>query len=241
MKPDFFMFIFKHGRQWYRHDDFPPVEYADRDGLLAFGGEYSGDCFEHAYRRGIFPWPDSSQDLIPWFSPPERFVLYPKELHLSHSLRRLVKHHSFEVCADRQFSAVIHHCATVRRAEGCTWITPGMESTFCELHKRGIAHSIECYLNGELAGGFYGTCIGRIFGGESMFTLVSDAAKIAFVSFVKRAEAYQVPIIDCQCYTDNMARYGARHIPREDYLGLLKLYANSPLPEEFWQDSWTDS
>lgn len=234
------MFIFKHHHHWYKHDDFPPVEYADRYGVVAFGGEYSSDCFERAYRRGIFPWPDKDQDLIPWFCPSQRFVLYPDELHLSHSLRRQIKHHPFEICADRQFPAVIHHCATVKREEGSTWITQGMESTFCELHERGIAHSIECYLDGKLVGGFYGTCIGHIFGGESMFTLVSDAAKIAFVTFVKRAQTYQIPIIDCQCYTDNMARYGARHIDRKDYLELLNLNANLPLPDEFWQGTWSE-
>ena len=232
------MFIFNHRHQWYRTPDLPPLSVADQHGLLAFGGEYSADCFETAYRQGIFPWPSHEQDLIPWFSPPERFVIFPKDIHVSHSLRRQLKHHPFEIYADRQFSSVIRHCATVSRGDEGTWITEGMETTFCELHKRGFAHSIECYQDGKLVGGFYGTCIGRIFGGESMFSLVSDATKIAFVTFAKRAAEYGIQLIDCQCYTDNMARYGACHIPRKDFLDMLKMYGSSPLPPEFWSGKW---
>ena len=145
-----------------------------------------------------------------------------------------MKHTPFVIRADQRFEEVIHHCATVSREDGGTWITNGIETTFCELHERGLAHSVECYLEGRLVGGFYGTCIGHIFGGESMFTLVSDASKVAFAFFAQRAAAYQIPLIDCQCYTDNMARYGAVHIPRESFLQILQKYGQIPLPSDFW-------
>ena len=231
-------FFFNYKNRWYRSDELPPQDFADDQGLLAWGGEYSGACFERAYRRGIFPWPSENFEDIPWFCPPERFVLYPSRLHVSHSLKRTMKHHPFKIGADKHFAEVIHHCATVPRQDHGTWITEGMESAFMELHDRGIAHSVECTLDGKLVGGFYGTCIGKVFGGESMFSLVADATKIAMVTFVRRAAAWGIPLIDCQCPTDNMARYGAESIPRHAFLHVLNEYGNQPLAEEFWMGEW---
>ena len=214
--------------------ELPDVSFASRDGLLALGGEYTGECFEKAYRRGIFPWPYDGCELIPWHCPPERFVLFPEELHVSHSLKQTLKKNRFEIHADRAFAEVIHACATVPRHDAGTWINEGMERAFCELHERGMAHSVECYEDGRLVGGFYGTCIGRLFGGESMFMRVPDATKVAFVTFVRRGIDFGLKLIDCQCQTDNMARYGAREIPRSEFLSRLEELGSQNLDDGFW-------
>jgi leucyl/phenylalanyl-tRNA--protein transferase len=213
---------------WLESDDFPRLEFTLEDGLLAYGGSYDADCFLRAYKLGIFPWPSGDEELdefgnplIPWFSPLHRFVLEPENLHVSHSLEKTIRKGKFTVCTDRNFEAVIRHCANVPRAEGGTWITEGIIQTFCELHRLGYAHSVECYLGDDLVGGFYGTQIGEVFGGESMFTLVPDASKVAFVTFVRQAAERGIRLIDCQCYTDNMARYGAHHMERAEFLSYL--------------------
>ena len=234
------MFICRNHRgQWYRDQVLPDPSVSDSNGLIAFGGTYTADCFLTAYRRGIFPWPSGgSEDPIPWFSPRQRFVIDPAQVHVSHSLRRTMKHHPFTICSDRQFEAVIRHCATVDRSGDGTWITEGMISTFCDLHRRGYAHSVECYLGDDLVGGFYGLCLGTIFGGESMFSLVSDATKVAFVTFARRCTLYGIKLIDCQCYTDNMARYGAYDIPRKSYLSILARCQQETVEPSFWQSAW---
>lgn len=224
-----------------RSRELPDLRFTQSDGLLACGGEYSGECFRKAYMRGIFPWPNEEMDaagLIPWFSPLQRFVLYPNELHISHSLKKTLKKHEFRIMADHAFNEVIHACASIHRKDG-VWITEGIEKSFIELHEMGIAHSIECYQGDELVGGFYGTCIGRIFGGESMFMHVSDATKVAFSVFVQRAEAFGIRLIDCQCYTDNMCRYGAREVPREEFLMQLEKWGTDEVSPEFWAGSWS--
>ncbi len=219
--------------------ELPDLKYVQRNGVLAFGGEYTADCFLKAYSRGIFPWPSGDEnDLVPWFCPKERFVLYPADLHVSHSLKKTLKKKKFRICADRAFSQVIHECAMAKRGDDGTWITPGMEYAFNGLHEMGVAHSVECYLNDELVGGFYGTNFGCIFGGESMFSKVSDATKVAFATFVERAGRYGMKLIDCQCYTDNLARYGAVDISRDDYLFYLESFRNEPLKDGFWEGDW---
>ncbi len=235
------MFIYLDRRGTHRCHDFPDVRHADRNGLLAYGGEYSAECFIRAYERGIFPWPNDETDelgVIPWFSPRERFVLFPSELHISHSLKQTLKKHEFRICADMAFESVIRHCADVPRDDQGTWITDGMIETFCELHRLGFAHSVECYRDERLVGGFYGTCFGRGFGGESMFMLESNATKVALAVFVQRAEKYGIPLIDCQCYTDNMARYGARLIPRSEYLEIFNSGREQTLAPDFWKGVW---
>lgn len=233
----------REGWCWVKSRDLPDVCYADEYGLLAYGGEYSGDCFEAAYRRGIFPWPSGEMEAfwgyIPWFCPDPRFVLYAESLHISHSLKQTLRKKRFEVYADRAFDEVVHACATVRRRDQGTWITRGMERAFGELFERGIAHSVECYENGKLVGGFYGTNLGQVFGGESMFTCVSDATKVAFVTFVRRGLRFGLKLIDCQCYTDNMARYGAREIPRSEFLKTFENLKENPLDSAFWSGEWT--
>lgn len=211
-----------------KSEDFPSLKFTQSDGFLAYGGSYDAKCFLKAYQRGIFPWPSGKEEtdedgnpLIPWFSPLQRFVLEPENLHVSRTLEKTIRKGEFTVSVDRNFEAVIRHCATVPRAEGSTWITEGMIQTFCELHRLGYAHSVESYLGDELVGGFYGMQIGEVFGGESMFTLVSNASRVAFVTFVRQAAERGIRLIDCQCYTDNMARYGAHPIKRSKFLSYL--------------------
>lgn len=223
-------FYYRKRWVWAESDELPDLRYTQRSGLLAYGGAYQAECFLKAYSRGIFPWPGGEDEeevgpqgepMIPWFCPRERFVLEPENLHVSRSLEKTIRKGEFQVCMNRNFEAVIRHCATVPREEGGTWITEGMIKTFCELHRLGHAHSVECYLGDELVGGFYGMRIGHVFGGESMFTLVSNASRVAFVTFVRQAQERGIRLIDCQCYTDNMARYGAHDIPREQFLAIL--------------------
>ena len=235
------MFIYYHKaiQCWVKSLEMPDISHAQENGLLAFGGSYTPKCFLNAYRRGIFPWPGGDPDeYIPWFCPPERFVLEPQNVHLSHSLKHTLKKTRFTVFADKNFEQVIRNCAEMPRKDEGTWITEGMIRTFCKLHEMGYAHSVECYDQDVLVGGFYGTCFGQIFGGESMFTHVSDASKVAFAVFCKRAEANGIRLIDCQCHTDNLARYGAHLIPRETFLSELAVYRNLSLPDDFWTGQW---
>ena len=234
------MYYYRKGDRWFASLTLPSVEHADEDGVVAVGGDYEVSCFIDAYRRGIFPWPfgEGSDFLLPWCSPDPRFVLYPDAVHVSHSLRKVLKRSRFEVRADSQFESVIRHCASVCRREEGTWITEGMIEVFCALHRLGLAHSVESYLDGELVGGFYGMCLGRIFCGESMFTLVSDATKVAFVTFCRRASAYGIRLVDCQCYTENMARYGAHEMARSEFLAQLSRHRDEAVPVELWCGDW---
>lgn len=234
------MYIFwRHGFP-FRGRELPDQNLALESGLLAYGGEYSGACFLKAYLRGIFPWPNEETDaagVIPWFCPRERFVLNPEDLHISHSLKQTLKKHEYRICADLAFSEVIHSCSMKHKSDG-TWITEGMEKAFNELHEMGIAHSVECYRGEELVGGFYGTHLGSTFGGESMFMREANATKVAFAVFVKRAHSRGIETIDCQCYTDNMSRYGAKEIPRSEYLNRLEQGLTKGPDKEFWSGEW---
>ena len=236
---EFFIYYDAQAQEWFKTREMPDVCHAQENGLLAFGGAYTPECFLRAYRRGIFPWPSGEPgEYIPWFCPAKRFVLEPENVHLSHSLKKTLKKCHFSVYADRQFEQVIRNCAQMPRHDAGTWITEGMIRTFCKLHEMGYAHSVECYEEDVLVGGFYGMCLGQIFGGESMFTHVSDASKVAFAVFAKRAAANGIRLIDCQCYTDNLARYGAHEISRDDFLYKLAFCRNLELPADFWQGQW---
>ncbi|MBR4984151.1 MAG: leucyl/phenylalanyl-tRNA--protein transferase [Proteobacteria bacterium] len=235
-------------RAWRSSEEFPPVAYANRRGLLCFGGAYDADLLYRAYSQGIFPWPDcdterenGSQYEIPWFSPDPRFVLYPDALHVSHSLKKTLRRGTFQICADRNFEGVIRACAAMDRGVSGGWLTEGLMRALIELHRRGIAHSIESYQDGELVGGLYGLCIGRVFVGESMFTTVPDSSKAAFVTFVRRASAYGIGMIDCEDHTDNLERFGARFILRGAYLAYLQGNQNFKVSQALWTGDWADT
>ncbi|BBO66193.1 leucyl/phenylalanyl-tRNA--protein transferase [Desulfosarcina alkanivorans] len=197
---------------------FPPPHLAIKEGLLAVGGDLSPERLILAYRNGIFPW-YSPGDPILWWSPDPRLVLYPDELYVSKSLRRVIRRKRFHITFDEAFDSVIRECAEVKRSYGeGTWITEEMKDAYCELHRQGYAHSVEAWQGDSLVGGLYGIAIGHAFFGESMFSRVSNASKVAFVSLVENLRKLNFKLIDCQVKTDHLIRFGAREIPRKLFL-----------------------
>lgn len=197
---------------------FPPVHLASEEGLLAVGGDLSPERLILAYRNGIFPWYNPGEPIL-WWSPDPRLVLFPKELHISRSLRRVLRKGRFQITFNTRFREVIAACARARRPTGeGTWITPEMEAAYCRLNDMGYAHSVEAWQAGQLAGGLYGVALGRCFFGESMFARTSNASKVAFVTLVKRLDALDFKLVDCQVHTQHLVSLGAREIPRKDFL-----------------------
>ncbi len=200
---------------------FPHPSHADSGGLLAVGGDLSPERLILAYATGIFPW-FSEENPILWWSPDPRLVLFPDELKISHSLKRVLKKGAFSVTVDRAFSRVIRACAEVRTGVGEeTWITAEMVDAYVRLFELGYAHSIESWQDGELAGGLYGVALGRAFFGESMFMRRTDASKVAFVHLVGLVRQLGYDFIDCQTTTAHLKRFGAREIGRREFLARL--------------------
>tara|TARA_Y100000385_G_scaffold287562_1_gene352075 strand:+ start:145 stop:795 length:651 start_codon:yes stop_codon:yes gene_type:complete len=200
--------------------EFPPLTEATPEGLLAAGGDLSPERVLYAYQNGIFPWYDSDQPIL-WWTPDPRFVLYPHKLKVSKSTKQILKNQSFEITINRNFRDVIKACANVKReAQTGTWITYEMIETYCELHQRGIAKSVEVWKNKKLVGGLYGIELDdTIFCGESMFSYVSNASKIGFISFVQNSN---YKIIDCQLHTNHLESLGAEPISRLKFMEYLK-------------------
>lgn len=201
---------------------FPDPAYAEPDGLLAVGGDLSAERLLLAYRHGIFPWYSHDTPIL-WWSPDPRLVLFPADLKVSNSLRRVIKKGRFQVTTDRAFANVIRECSNVRRERGeDTWLTAEMIEAYGRLHQLGFAHSIECWRQGRLAGGLYGVAIGRVYFGESMFTRETDASKVALVALARRLQSLGFKMIDCQVTTRHLQRFGAREIPRREFLERLQ-------------------
>ena len=215
--------------------DFPDVELALRqpDGLLAIGGDLSLPRLLKAYRQGIFPWYGPGQPIL-WWTPDPRLVLLPERLHISRSLAKTLRKGKFQVTLDRDFERVITACAGPRSYENGTWITPEMRKAYLELHREGYAHSVECWQDGELAGGLYGVCLGRVFFGESMFALISDASKVALVRLVQQLQRWEFALIDCQVHTRHLASLGASAISRQEFTRLLETATSLPSPSQPW-------
>lgn len=200
---------------------FPPPELADEDGLLAVGGDLSHDRLLLAYSMGIFPWYSDNYPIL-WWSPDPRLVLVPKELKVSRSLRQTIKKNIYKITINQAFEDVIRTCAEIpRRGEKGTWITDDMIQAYIGLHKAGHACSVEAWEDEELAGGLYGVILGKAFFGESMFARKSDASKAAFVIFVEQLKEQGFELIDCQVTTAHMKRFGAREMPRAEFMKLL--------------------
>lgn len=201
---------------------FPPPHLAQRDGLLAVGGDLRPERLLLAYASGIFPW--YSEDLpILWHSPDPRCVLELASLHVPRSLRKQLRRAPYEVRLDTAFREVMRACAeTPRRHEAGTWITDEMLEAYCELHRLGFAHSAEAWQDGELVGGLYGVCLGRMFFGESMFARAPDASKIAFVTLCEALASWGFDLVDSQVMTDHLERFGAVLWPRKRYLAALR-------------------
>ncbi len=211
------------------NDPFPPLDSALREpnGLLAAGDDLSPQRLIEAYSHGIFPWFNPGEAIL-WWSPDPRMVLFPAELKVSRSLRKALKNRPYEIRADTAFRQVMEACAAPRDEHGGTWITPAMISAYTELHRLGLAHSVETWMEGELVGGLYGISLGRMFYGESMFSLATDASKIAFVHLVRQLEHWGFGMIDCQMKTSHLASLGAREIPRAEFRQKLAELVNFP-------------
>ena len=217
-------------------DPFPPVERAMRDpnGLLAAGGDLSPQRLIDAYTRGIFPWFGEDDPLL-WWSPDPRMVLYVDELHVSRTLRRAVKSGRFRVTMDTAFRAVMSGCAEPRVEQQGTWITPEMVEAYALLAQMGYAHSVEAWEGDDLVGGLYGVAIGRMFFGESMFSRVSDASKVAFVHLVRQMAAWRMPMIDCQMSTPHLASLGAREVQRGAFVQEMAVLVCQPAVPAPWR------
>lgn len=200
---------------------FPPVEMADEDGLLAIGGDLSTGRLLLAYQQGIFPW-YSEQDPICWWCPNPRFVLFPDELKISRSMKRVLRSGPFGFTTNTAFAEVIRNCRTIsRKDQDGTWISAEVQNAYIRLHELGYAHSAEAWNNNELVGGIYGVRLGNIFFGESMFSRQTNASKFALARYVEQLKQEGVVLIDCQVYTLHLESLGARMIPRKDFMRLL--------------------
>ncbi|AUC21860.1 leucyl/phenylalanyl-tRNA--protein transferase [Polaribacter sejongensis] len=199
--------------------EFPPYEYTTNDGIIALGGDLSDERLICAYKNGIFPWFSEGEPIV-WYCPLERMVLFPGEIKVSKSMRKIINKGEFTITENKAFREVIYHCKNIERSDGFgTWITDDMEQAYINLHHKGIAKSIEVWQDNQLVGGLYGLEINNIFCGESMFSKVSNVSKLAFIHLAKKKE---YTLIDCQMYNDHLASLGAREIERNAFLEILK-------------------
>jgi leucyl/phenylalanyl-tRNA---protein transferase len=204
-------------------DRFPPVSQAldDPPGLLAAGGDLSAERLQAAYAQGIFPWYSAGEPVL-WWAPDPREVLFPQQLHVSRSLRRCLRRGEFSVTENKAFAEVIAACAEARSPNAGTWITPEMRAAYCELHRRGIASSVEVWKAGELAGGLYGVTSGPVFCGESMFSRHDNASKVALAWLAARCIERGIALIDCQMPSAHLRSMGSRPLPRHEFLAILQ-------------------
>ena len=221
---------------------FPPVELAE-DGLLAVGGDLSVERLLLGYSQGIFPWYGPELPIL-WHAPDPRMVLTPDELIVNRSLRKAIRRQPYQLKLDTAFSAVLAACAEVPRpGQDGTWIIPAMVEAYGGLHARGFAHSFEAWDGDVLVGGLYGVSLGGCFYGESMFARAPDASKIAFAAAVAQLAAWGIGLIDCQVHTEHLARFGARELPRAEFMRRLAVALESPTRRGRWQfeldlDAW---
>jgi len=200
---------------------FPPVSHANPDGILAIGGDLSPERLQLAYRSGIFPWFNEGEPII-WWSPNPRMVLFLDDLIVSKSMRNILNRNIFTVTFNQNFRDVISNCQQViRDGQSGTWITNEMIEAYCKLNQLGIAKSVEVWQNNELVGGLYGIDLGHIFCGESMFSLVSNASKVAFISLVKQLRETNYQLLDCQVYNEHLESLGCVEIDRKDFMNIL--------------------
>jgi leucyl/phenylalanyl-tRNA--protein transferase len=201
---------------------FPPVSYADSDGILAIGGDLSPERLQLAYNNGIFPWFNEGEPII-WWSPNPRMVLYLDELAVSKSMRNILNRNIFKVTLNQNFRDVISNCQQVKRdGQSGTWITNDMIEAYCSLNELGIAKSVEVWQNDQLVGGLYGIDLGHVFCGESMFSLVSNASKVAFIALANQLKKDNYRLLDCQVYNEHLESLGCREIERKAFMTILK-------------------
>lgn len=209
--------------------DFPDIKYAEENGLVAVGGNLSFGTLINAYSKGIFPWFNPGE-VIQWFSPDPRFVLFPEKLNVSHSMRNVFNKNLFRFTVDEAFSEVVQNCRHIKRDfESGSWIGDEIENAYKNLFEKGIAHSAEAWKDNELVGGLYGVLMGKVFFGESMFSKKSNASKFAFISFVKILEEAGIELIDCQVYSEHLESLGAGFVSRKAFKELLKKWIPEPV------------
>jgi len=202
--------------------EFPPVELANEDGLLAVGGDLSSERLLLAYKNGIFPW-FNDDSLIMWWSPDPRMVLFPEKVKVAKSMRKVLRDGNFELTQNKCFEKVLEQCAKVhRKGQDGTWITPEMKNAYMELYKKGYAKSYEVWEGGNLVGGLYGVDLGHVFCGESMFSIQPNASKFAFIKMAQELNEKRYKLIDCQVYTEHLESLGAEQIPRSEFMQILQ-------------------
>lgn len=200
---------------------FPPVSEANKDGILAIGGDLTPARLQLAYKSGIFPWFEDGEPII-WWSPNPRMVLFLDELIVSKSMRNILNRNIFKITFNQNFRDVISNCQNIKReGQNGTWITNDMIEAYCELHQLGIAKSIEVWQNDILVGGLYGIDLGYVFCGESMFSKVSNASKVAFIALVNQLKKENYKLLDCQVYNPHLESLGCREINRIDFMEIL--------------------
>lgn len=199
---------------------FPDPELAEEDGLLAVGGDLSVERLLLAYSNGIFPWYQSGDPIL-WWCPHERYIIRPGNIHISHSMKKYIKRHNIEVKFDRDFADTMHRCRIKREYDEGTWITDEMESAYLNLFNLDYALCAESYIDGKLAGGLYGVCLGRCFFGESMFTEIENGSKLALIFLANLLEENDFTMIDCQFHTDHLESMGGERISYDEYRTLL--------------------
>ena len=218
----------------YSTSSFPDPRYAPDEGLLAYGGDLSSHRLLFAYKKGIFPW-YSKDDPILWWSPNPRLLLYPEKFIVRKSFRRVLRSGKFSVTFDKHFPEVITHCATIyREGQEASWIVPEIIEAYTRLHEEGFSHSVEVHSDGKLVGGLYGIAFGKAFFGESMFSLVSDASKVAFKALSDVLGSRGYDFIDCQMKTNHMERLGAEVVQRDIFLDALELAIEKPTDFGKW-------
>ena len=201
---------------------FPPVSQTNSTGILALGGDLSPERLQLAYKSGIFPWFEDGEP-ITWWSPNPRMVLFLDELIVSKSMRNILNRNIFTVTFNQNFRDVISNCQNIKRdGQNGTWITNDMIEAYCKLHELGIAKSVEVWQNEKLVGGLYGIDLGHVFCGESMFSLVSNASKVAFIALVNELKKANYKLLDCQVYNPHLESLGCREIDRTDFMKILK-------------------
>ncbi|NMM63568.1 leucyl/phenylalanyl-tRNA--protein transferase [Clostridium sp. P21] len=199
---------------------FPDPSLAEEDGLLAAYGDLSPERLILAYSNGIFPWFSEDEPIL-WWSPDPRFVMYPKDIKISHSMKKLLKKNTYKILFDTCFRDVISNCAGVRKESG-TWITNDMIEAYCKLHNLGYAHSVETWYGDKLVGGLYGIVIGKCFFGESMFSIMDNASKAAMITLCKKLQQENFILIDCQVYSKHLESLGAVNIKRDKFLEVVQ-------------------
>lgn len=199
---------------------FPNPELSEEDGLLAFGGDLSFERLILAYSNGIFPWYNEGEPIL-WWSPKPRFILKPEEIKISKSMKKIIKSGKFKVTFNNDFEGVISNCKSMREDNEGTWITDDMKNAYINLFNKGFALSVETYLDNELVGGLYGVVIGRCYFGESMFSKVSNASKIALITLAERLQELNFEFIDCQVYTEHLESMGAKMVEWSEFKRLL--------------------